>query len=328
MSLRHWIRNSATRVRGDGMGGVRDSAYHLYQGAWRIGCSRLPIGTNVYEREWDVLVVLDGCRTDLMGEVAPAHQLGGDVRSIWSVGSTSREWLAKTFSPAYRDEIAKTAYVTANPYTDDILSPGTPEDNDSPFNPANWQSADRSEFASVEEVWQNGWDDELGTVPPRAVTDSGIAAARKADPDRLILHYMQPHQPFVPARKRARSPEGDGGEPPWLDQNCWRALRDGAVTREELWSAYRENLSYVLEDVDLLRSNVDAERVVLTADHGNALGEWGMYGHPNGFVHPSVKRVPWVETSANDTGDYEPEVAETGAHEQSVDERLESLGYL
>jgi len=31
---------------------------------------RLPYGTNVFERSWDVLVVLDGCRADLLAAVA------------------------------------------------------------------------------------------------------------------------------------------------------------------------------------------------------------------------------------------------------------------
>lgn len=37
---------------------------------------------------------------------------------------------------------------------------------------------------------------------------------------------------------------------------------------------------------------VDDVRVVITADHGEAFGGWGAYGHPMGMMHPAVRRVP------------------------------------
>ena len=105
------------------------------------------------------------------------------------------------------------------------------------------------------------------------------------------------------------------------------ALRKGKIDRERYWSAYRDNLRAVLDDVELLLSNLDAETVVLTADHGDALGEWGIYDHPVGCLHPAVSKVPWVETTAEDTGDYEPSDVREG-DETSVEDRLRSLGYV
>jgi len=54
---------------------------------------RLPYGTNVYDRSWDVLVVLDGCRADLLAAVADEYDGLTAVGSIRSVGSSSSEWL-------------------------------------------------------------------------------------------------------------------------------------------------------------------------------------------------------------------------------------------
>ena len=42
----------------------------------------LPYGTNVYTREWDVLVVLDACRADLLRAVAPETDLLDDVGTL------------------------------------------------------------------------------------------------------------------------------------------------------------------------------------------------------------------------------------------------------
>jgi len=40
-----------------------------------------------------------------------------------------------------------------------------------------------------------------------------------------------------------------------------------------------------------------------------------------------VRQVPWVETTAEDTGEYEPEGVRDG-DETTVEERLRSLGYV
>lgn len=34
---------------------------------------------------------------------------------------------------------------------------------------------------------------------------------------------------------------------------------------------------------------------VITADHGEAFGEGGNYGHPEKSIHPVLVEVPWFE---------------------------------
>jgi len=323
VSLVDWLSNTRRRVDEDGVEALGDSAALLYNGAWRVCGSRLPLGTNVYDREWDLLVLLDGCRVDSLRsfEDDPERSFVEDVDTLRSVASTSREWLPKTFSPDRRGEVERTAYVTANPYTEEILSSGSK--NRSPFNPANWESLNLDDFLLVDEVWRDGWDEELGTVPPRVVTDRAITAAREHGPDRLIVHYMQPHQPFVGERACSN-------DQAWIEESCWGALRRGDATVEEVREAYRENLAIVLDDVALLLENVDASKVVISADHGNAFGEWGVYGHPNGFLHPSVKTVPWLVTTASDRRTYTPSTAgsDPADVDQTTEDRLHDLGYL
>ena len=50
---------------------------------------RLNYGTNVYDREWDVLVVLDACRADLLESVADYIYVLYCGASMRSVGSSS-----------------------------------------------------------------------------------------------------------------------------------------------------------------------------------------------------------------------------------------------
>lgn len=71
--------------------------------------SRYPIGRNVYERDWDLLVVLDTCRVDALREVSPEYDFIGEVDAVWSVGSATAEWTANTFTQSHLDKISKTA---------------------------------------------------------------------------------------------------------------------------------------------------------------------------------------------------------------------------
>lgn len=263
-------------------------------------------GTPVWERDWDVLVVLDACRRDLLREVADEYDFVGgrdDVGAHWSVGSMSEEWLRHTFTDEYADVVERSAYVTGNPYTaKDVFE---------------------TEPAVLDEVWKYAWNDDLGTVLPRALTDSAIATWREGDVDRMIVHYMQPHVPFV----NDPDPDLDG------DPGSFREGRDGfwrpGLPLEEVWSAYRDNLRYVLDDVSLLCASMDADTVAITADHGNALGPLGVWGHPRGIVLPSLRRVPWVETTAEDAGGYDPDVDRgTDDGDVDVEDRLRALGYV
>jgi len=112
----------------------------------------------------------------------------------------------------------------------------------------------------------------------------------------------------------------------------WNRLEAGELGHDEVWAAYRENLKIVLEDIDILTDALDNERVLITADHGNALGEYGMYGHPGGLFLPATRRVPWtfVDTGPTKSVDVNTDVGELETKPTSddlVQERLELLGY-
>jgi len=272
---------------------------------------RLEYGTNVFDREWDVLVVLDACRADLLQSVAADVDFLEDVAAVRSVGSSSSEWLENTFLD--HPETARTGMVTGNTWTDRYL--------------------DADAFAALDEVWKYAWDEERNTVPASAVTDRAISLARDRDPDRLVVHYMQPHHPFVPDPLSgddgmARTGSHSNSENPWV------LLRRGAVTTDRVWVAYEANLRYVLRSVETLLENVSG-RVAITADHGNLFGEWGLYGHPMETPVPAVLTVPWAETTGTDRGTREPTleppeqlpVSRVYGTETARD-RLGALGYL
>lgn len=330
-NVREWLADTRERMDENAVGGLQLGAYYGFVGLWLTLSTRMRFATPAYERDWDLLIVLDTCRTDALAAVADEYDFLDDRETVWSPGSTSGEWVAHTFDRAYTPEIARTAYVTANPHSHEVLRNRLmpPQYVAVPATWPDWDPAEPEEFGLLDEVWADARDDRLSVVPPATVTDRAITAGREADHDRMIVHYMQPHAPYI-------ADAGDGDDP--LSETRaepFDALRRGEIDRATLWEHYLDNLRLVLDEVAVLLENVEADRVAITADHGEAFGEWGFYEHPVGCPLPAVKRVPWVETTATDRGSRTSEGTATAprpaddAEELAADveSQLRDLGY-
>ena len=76
-------------------------------------------GRYLFDHAWDLAVVLDACRYDLAAEREQSHPNElGDPKRVYSVGSHSADWIERTFEAASDSAVSKTAYVSANPFTD------------------------------------------------------------------------------------------------------------------------------------------------------------------------------------------------------------------
>lgn len=267
-----------------------------------------PRGMPIYESEWDVLIVLDACRIDLLEEVSSDYSfIPSNVQSRRSVASCSRLWMDRNFSEKYSKEMGETVHVTSNPYTAGYL------DDD-------W-------FYELDEVWKYSWDENLGTVPCRPVTDRAIDLTRRHSAERFIIHYLQPHFPSIPDPLGSSINIETFGED-W--NSVWNRLQQKEVDKQRVWESYKENLRYVLDDVELLLDNIKPGKIVITADHANAFGEWGQYGHPPHRPISVLRQVPWIEVSGVDTNQYEPSVksSDESVSKYTVEQRLNDLGYL
>lgn len=306
MSLKQFIAKSQRRYSAHGPAALPAVGQDFAVSAAMRLTKQVPMGTNVFDRGWDVLVILDGCRHDMY-----ERQIR-NCESIWSLGGASNEWMQRTFGGADQAVLEDTAYVTANPFS--TCGP----------------TFDEVDVGLLDEVWKDSWDDDLGTVTPRPVTDRGITACRAGNFDRVIVHYMQPHYPFIapdtPVLGRMdRETFGEQGEEPPL----WDQVQFGMVDEDDALRAYDANLRHVWEDVELLLENVDG-KIAVTADHGNALGEWGQWGHRPGLPLPGLRRVPWDIHHATDERTHTPAVEHTRTMETAdaaVEDRLEALGY-
>ncbi|WP_254543127.1 sulfatase-like hydrolase/transferase [Halomarina pelagica] len=284
----------------------REGLYYARVGTIGLFASGPRNGTPIYDRDWDALIVLDACRADLLAAFEGEYPYLTAGEEIRSVASYSKSWMRRNFAPEHARQIRETAYVTANPFSGEVL--------------------DASSFALLDEVWRYAWDEEEGTVLPRSVTDRAIAQHRAHRPERMIVHYMQPHHPFLDDDTAGFEP---GTYPNPRTADPWDQVRRGERDLDDVLDSYRSNLRYALEEVSLLLSNLDAERVVITSDHGNALGEWGVYGHPAFAGIDAIRRVPWYVTSARDTEEYDPDPNATAQPRREYDPeaQLRQLGY-
>src|SRR5208282_6201448 len=161
-------------------------------------------------------------------------------------------------------------------------------------------------------VWDYGWDDQLDTVPPSIVVDGALEARTRHPDKRMIVHFMQPHFPALTGRyeketgisglrrivKNDLDPMKLAQTSP-LDVQVAALLKSGDLDRDNVMSAYRENLRIVLSYAAKLVEKLPG-RTIITSDHGETFGErpevlypFKVFGHPRLHVKPLVV-VPWL----------------------------------
>ena len=274
---------------------------------------------SIPDADWDNLLILDACRYDIFDDV---HDLNGELKLRYSKGPQSPVFLEENFGERDFHDIV---YVTANPYQKKKL-------ND-------------DQFHRVYHVWKSGWDDELKTVHPEVMNEVSQEAYEKYPNKRIIVHYMQPHMPFIGPwarehigiesgneHERDRTLYGDFDEK--LD-NPYRKLRRGDIDKEDVLKGYIENLEVVLEFAGQLIEEFEGKSVV-TSDHGEMFGErawpypWKLYQHDPPYMAEKLLQVPWLTTMNGERRTIESEPPSQNAEateDRSVEKRLEHLGY-
>lgn len=274
-------------------------------------------GVDVFAEEWDNLLVLDACRADLFEEVALPElaEFGGTYDTRESRGSATPEWL---YGNLHGSDRTDTVYVTGNPQL-------------------HWKGdrIDASLHATVH-VWQEeeAWDEQFGTVLPETMTDYALRAAEQYPDKRLLVHYMQPHYPFL-----TEETEFDKGHMGTDDDpfHMWMQLHTDRLdlSPEELRSLFAENLQRALPAVREAVEQLPG-RTVVTSDHGNMHGERSgpipirEWGHPPGIYDSELVEVPWLafESQRRDIVAEQPEEEQVDVEDDVVSERLQQLGYV
>lgn len=292
-----YARGAASRL------GTKFNCY-FHKRIWR----RFHRGDDPINKDWDNMIILDGCRYDAFIET---NWLEGTCSPFMSTASESLSYIRDNFIGENFHDIV---YVSGNPYLYDI-----PERT----------------FHAVYSAVETGWDSELETVTPRAIKSKAQMAFHKHPNKRFIMHFMQPHYPFIGPRGRAVeqggwSPEGD------TDSHIWTQLQYGneSITEGRVWELYLENLKLVLETVEELIAEIKG-KTVITSDHGNLIGERGFpipvkgYGHPRHYYLSALVRVPWhvIPGDRRQIVSEPPIRKDTSIDQGVLESRLADLGY-
>jgi hypothetical protein len=110
MSLRDFLYTTREWVDEEGLLGLKYAVNQAWMGVLRRSSPLFEDGTNVYEKDWDLLLILDACRVDAIEEVADEYSFLDTPGTMRSVASTSIEWMEETFTDEYSDEIKNTVY--------------------------------------------------------------------------------------------------------------------------------------------------------------------------------------------------------------------------
>jgi hypothetical protein len=217
-------------------------------------------------RSWDNLIILDACRYDVFKykfekETTFFKNYKFSLEKVYSRGSSTPEFLLENFAGGRYEDVI---YITANPYVYTLLP--------------------RNTFFKVIHLWKTNWDKSLGTVHPEIVAKEALRIHYTYPSKKLIIHFMQPHPPFIGKYKKSGS------------SFYSIALKKGLV---EFIKAYLSNLDLVFFYLKLLIEKLNGI-IVVTSDHGEAWGESAspfiipIYGHPRSIRIPSIREVPWL----------------------------------
>jgi len=277
-------------------------------------------GVAVAGEQWDCLIILDACRLDYFTNQYPPY-LSGKLEQMVTRGTSTTEWLKANFMGKHDDIV----YVSANPHCSDYEVHG-------------FKGTDH--FAVVENVWKYAWSDELDTVPPAQVTNAAIRCRASHPGKRMIVHYVQPHGPWIGKTRLSAAeipmdhPIRKTGQQKWnANRIVWDLVRRGELDLDLLRQADKDNLEVVLPEAKRLVAALDGT-IVVTADHGEAFGEKGIYGHPPGVYIKELAVVPWLiiqkEKGTGSAGSWSDagKSASATIDEEVLNERLRALGYI
>jgi len=260
----------------------------------------------VSEQDWDNLIILDACRYDVFQE---SDHPEGELTSVRSLGSKTGEFLKANFAEPHSD----TVYVSANPQIQ-------------------LHDIERYFYETIR-LWESHWDENHRTVPPDTVAEQALATQCQYPNKRLIVHFVQPHYPFLGETGKDIDHGTMIGDGLIAEERSyptvWERLERGDLSRETAWQAYEENLELTLPHVRTLLDGLIG-RSVVTSDHGNAFGEWALYGHPAQRHIRSLVRVPWLVVDSKGRKNIKFGTLSNFEEDDDsnvVEDRLRDLGY-
>jgi hypothetical protein len=255
---------------------------------------------NILDHEWDFLVVLDACRYDSFEEVyTEFFDNTAKLSKKISNATDTTHWAKNTFNNHYFEDII---YISGNPTVN----------SKSPVQ--GFVGGDH--FYKVIDVWDGGWDYKVGTIHPKEMNKAFHKNYMKHPKKKFILHYIQPHLPYMTIGGRpGDKPSGQGctkfARKTTLNKFTTELMRMYAkkilklppnANDEIFWRAggkylmaqiYKDEIRLALEHVKILTDHIKGKWII-TSDHGERIYEFWRSTH-GGKRDKSVCEIPFLE---------------------------------
>jgi len=262
--------------------------------------------------DYDIVIILDTCRYDIFRYLNWRYNIfTQETQKAISPARSTPEFLYRIFKNRKTNHI----YISANAYAN---SKGIPV----PVSGCNITVKDH--VKRVIDVWDEGLDEETSTVHPSEVNKRAQIISDLNRKAPLIVHYIQPHFPYLSLggiKKPERTTMLDkkrfqvesvakvfGGVfmcHPLIFYTTYRLGLVQEYSFSALWNKYHMNgiryghiqdtllvMQYAKKLIDILPNR----KIVITADHGEMLGEHGIYTHDNKWPrYKELVEVPWLE---------------------------------
>lgn len=283
-------------------------------------------GTNVFDENWDNLIILDACRYDVFSKQV---DFDGDLDYRISRGSASKEFVRGNFQESNQYDVV---YCSNNGWYQHLLKE-TNEVNSEVY---------RFEFIEGREFRRDSGHarDECQKLSTRALN-----LYEEHPHKRMIIHYMLPHSPYVDKEGNVilqvnqHAPEEEKKHPNTVFELFHKDSDDeNYFTKDELIQAYESSLRFILNHISDLVDELNG-LTVISADHGELLGErlypfpFIGYGHPEGVYMDELVKVPWFECDNKDRREIieadrpHHSMRETNQISEQIEDHLYNMGY-
>ena len=226
------------------------------------------------------MFIMDAMRFDVFKEILEENKVSGSLLKVHSEGFETGVWMRKTFTePEYKNIVLISNSVIY------------------------WKSSNRHllpKFYKTNPLWK-GWRKLNAFSYKDAVIHSTSEVLHEAQKDavinkdkKLLIHELPPHLPFC---------EETGVE--FTEKHMDNMVRYKAIVKyardnKERWAEIREYYKrsawMTLKTVLNCRWLRERGDLVITADHGEMIGEDNVYGHfQTHNNNPILRHVPWFE---------------------------------